>query len=299
MTIDYRIIVGDPLNQSERQVIQKIIDDTFEEIDLIYNKWNPLSEISRINSLKEGIAYPLSPKLASFLYLIDKMVDLSEGRFDPTIEPVQKLWVENLNQGKEPDQSEIEAIKPCIGWNTLIIEDGFLTKKDERTQLDFGGIAKGFCVDLLMERINRAGFRNLYVEWGGEIKTSGYHPTGRPWRIYISRLADSDPERALLHLNLVDKALATSGDYFQSWTILDTKGDTKTYCHVMNPLTLSLIEVKKGSVASATLLADDCFKADALAKVLMLFNSVEEAQDWMKKLQVNEPTLACWIFIRE
>lgn len=299
MTIDYHIIIGDPINNFHKQLIQKIIDQTFEEIDLTYNKWNPLSEVSQINSLKARIAHPLSEKLTIFLKKIGEMVDLSEGRFDPTIEPLQKLWIEKLNKGEVPDLSEIEEIKPCIGWGTLVIQNGFLTKKDERTQLDFGGVAKGLCVDLLIERLYQAGFHNLYVEWGGEIKTAGYHPAGRPWHIYVSRLSNPDPAQALIHLDLINQALATSGDYFQSWTIIDIRGEEKTYCHIVNPLTLSLIQVKKGSVASATLLAPDCLKADALAKVLMLFDSTKEAQDWVKKLQVDEPSLACWIFTRE
>jgi thiamine biosynthesis lipoprotein len=77
------------------------------------------------------------------------------------------------------------------------------------------------------------------------------------------------------------------------------QGGEKTYCHIFNPLTLAPLEVKPGSVASASLLAPDCMTADALAKVLMLFDSSEEAQAWLEHLQRQLPDLACWIATRK
>ena len=53
MTIDYKIKVGSNLSRNEIEIITNIIDTTFDEIDYIYNKWNPKSEISRLNLLKK------------------------------------------------------------------------------------------------------------------------------------------------------------------------------------------------------------------------------------------------------
>ena len=136
------------------------------------------------------------------------------------------------------------------------------------------------------------------MEWGGEIRTLGVHPSLRPWRVYISHLGNPDPNQAIAHINLINRALATSGDYFQYWEVTTEKGEKKIFCHIFNPLTLVPVEVKLGSVASASLLAKDCVTADALAKVLMLFNSAEEAQAWLENLRTHDPDLACWIATR-
>lgn len=297
MTIDYHISVGDHLTPYKKQLVQKIIQATFQEINVIYNKWNPQSEISQLNRLPAYTSHELSPQLYQFLQRLNLFVHLSEGRFDPTIEPLQYLWKERLTQGQCPSRQEIENLKPCLGWQTLHFDNGIFFKEDGRTQLDFGGVAKGLCVDLLVERLHQAGFQHLFVEWGGEIRTQGFHPSGRPWRVYIS-LANSDPAQALVHLDLVDQALATSGDYFQYWKILTDGGNEKIYCHIFNPHTLTPLEIKSGSIASASLLALDCVTADALAKVLMLFDTAEEAQVWLEKLQEQFPYLACWIVTR-
>jgi FAD:protein FMN transferase len=298
MTIDYHISVGDPLTNQKKLQIQKMIDMTFQEIDMIYNKWNPNSELSQLNLLPANSPYLLSPQLYQFLQRLDMLVQLSEGRFDPTIEPLQQLWKRQLAQGKCPSKKEIEDLKPCLGWHTISFDHGMFYKQDGRTQLDLGGVAKGLCVDLLLERLHQSGLNNLYVEWGGEIRTLGIHPAQRLWHVYITHLSNPDPSQAIAHLELIDRALATSGDYFQYWKVITEMGEEKIYCHIFNPLTLSPLEVKKGSVASASLLAYDCVTADALAKVLMLFNTVEEAQEWLEKLQEQQPDLACWIATR-
>lgn len=298
MTIDYHVTIGDRLSSNKKQQVQKIIAATFQEIDDIYNKWNPHSELSRLNALAANTPYFLSPQFYRFLQRIDTLVHLSEGRFDPTIEPIQQLWKGKLDEGSCPTQEEIEALKPCIGWHTIHFTNGLFYKENAATQLDFGGVAKGLCVDLLVERLHQAGLHHLYVEWGGEIRTLGFHPSKRPWHVFISHLANSDPSQAIAHIDLIDRALATSGDYYQYWKITTDKGEKKIYCHIFNPLTLTPLEVKPGSIASASLLALDCVTADALAKVLMLFDSAEEAQEWIKNLQPQIPSLACWIATR-
>lgn len=298
MTIDYHISIGDRLTSYQKKLIQKIIDATFQEIDAIYNKWNPESEISRLNTLPAYTPLTLSPQLGQFLHRLDFFVHLTEGRFDPTIEPLQQLWKEKLKQGQCPSKEEIETLKPCVGWHTLHFENGTVFKEDERTQLDLGGVAKGLCVDLLVERLSQAGCQHLFVEWGGEIRTQGTHPSGRPWQIYITHPDHSDPSHAIAHLELFNHALATSGDYFQYWKVMSNSGEEKIYCHIFNPHTMAPLEIKPGSIASASLLALDCVTADALAKVLMLFDSAEEAQAWVENLQKQYPYLACWIVTR-
>lgn len=298
MTIDYRILVGEQLTPQQKTRIQSIIDSTFHEIDSLYNKWNPHSELSQLNALPAHTPHLLSQQLFQFLEHLDTLIQLSEGYFDPTIEPLQQLWKKYLTQQQCPPLKEIEALKPCIGWHHMHFKDGIFYKDHDQTQLDLGGVAKGLCVDLLIERLQQAGFQHLYVEWGGEIRTLGMHPAQRPWRVYISRLGNPDPTQAIAQFELVNRALATSGDYFQFWKVQTEEGEEKTYCHIFNPLTLAPLEVKSGSIASASLLAKDCMTADALAKVLMLFDTVEEAQGWLQKLQGQFPELACWIVVR-
>lgn len=298
MTIDYHISIGQVLPTEQKRHVQKIIDSTFNEIHSIYNKWNPSSEISQLNCLKAHEQKVLSPELYNFFLRMDQLVNISEGLFDPTLEPLQQLWKKNLENNKIPTQDEINDLKPALGWDKIHFQNGMFYKEDSRSALDLGGIAKGLGVDLLVERLNQSGFDSVFVEWGGEIRCSGNHPDGRPWKVFIRGIGDPLPDHAIAHLNLINQAIATSGDYFQFWSIKNSEGVIVKYCHIFNPRTLSPVRITQYSIGSASLAAQDCVTADALAKVLMLFDTVEEAEEWAKRVQERFPDVTYWITTR-
>ena len=293
MTMEYRVLVGKKLNPVEREKVQKIILMTFSEIDSIYNKWNPKSEISRFNRHAETSPFTLSPELASFLDQTAMTVTLTNGKFDPTIEPAQKLWKDFLTNHREPGLYEIEKVKNIIGWHNIQMTELQAIKRYPEIQLDLGGIAKGYAIDLITERLNQEGYPDLYVEWGGEIRTSGKHPEGRPWTICVSYMGIPDPSCALDIVELNDEAVASSGDYLQYWKTQD-----KTYTHIIDVRTACPLEVKRGSICSATVTAPTCLLADTLATAAMLFPNKEEAEKWLEQIRTRYPSVKYWILTR-
>lgn len=287
MTIDYRVQIGHPLSSRDIANVEKIIASAFHEVNDIHNKWNPNSEISRLNRLQAFEKAPLSPELFSLLQLADRIHRLSYGRFDPTIEPLQQLWKTKIT----PNPSDIEKITPSIGWSKVHFDESGFWKEHELTMLDLCGIAKGHLVDLLLERLVSAGYLNSYVEWGGEIRAHGEHPLGRPWTIFISQLGDFDPSRAIATVELRNQAIATSGDYEQYWEFAG-----KRYFHVMNPLTLAPLESKEHSIASASVEAPCCALADGLATAALFFENESAAKAWLDEVsqKLNLP-LKYWI----
>jgi len=295
MTIPYRIEIGKPLNATQKQAVQNAIDATFQEINTIYNKWNPESELSQINRLPANQKMTLSNELAAFLKRCDYFVRLSDGRFDPTIEPIQQLWKKHLENNSLPVVAEIEAIRPAIGWGNIVLSDATISKKHARTALDLGGIAKGYGVDLLTERLVRAGYSHVFVEWGGEVRAAGRHPQGRNWAVYISNLEDLNPEHALAYVPLCNQAIATSGDYLQQWQ----GAGGETYFHVFDPQTLKPLKMTPFSMASASVLTKECMTADALATMLLMCPTLEEAKLLAAKLQKEVPGSAYWLMSRQ
>lgn len=290
MTVPYKIQVACACKQKDRSAIEHMIASTFKEIDTIYNKWNASSELSAVNRHASTAPLLLSRELYRFLELADTYVKLTEGRFDPTIEPVQQIWKAAFKAQKMPLEKEIALAAPHVGWDKLTLKNGYLQKESGGVQLDLGGIAKGLAVDMLVKRLNASGYADVYVEWGGEIRTSGRHPDNRPWRVYISRLGDCDPSQAVEHLDLEDSAIATSGDYLQQWEI-----GGQTYFHIINPRTLHPLLATHTSIASVTVMARTCLEADVLATAAMLFPSVESARTWAEQ----HPTARFWVMSRQ
>jgi FAD:protein FMN transferase len=315
MTMHYKVLIGQPLTHPQQAEVKQIIKTTFQEIDLKCNKWNPRSELSRLNQSKAGVKTALSPLLLRLFQEADQVVRLTQQRFDPTIEPVQRLWKQALEQGNVPSLELINALAPALGWQKIHFDQGYFYKEHDQTELDFGGIAKGLCIDLICERLQAAGYKHHYVEWGGEIRTLGQHPEGRPWTIYISRLGNEDPAQAAATLTLSDRAVATSGDYFQNWCVtVDAprkKGQmqcqmksrvqsrVRIYFHVFDPATLRPLEATPTSIASATVVADSCALADGLATAALFFPSISEAQAWAAQIQQQFPATQFWFLSRE
>jgi thiamine biosynthesis lipoprotein len=67
MTIDYRILVGAPLTPSEKREIEKKIQNVFEEVHTTYDKFNPDSELSRLNQLKAHVVVSICKKMHTLL----------------------------------------------------------------------------------------------------------------------------------------------------------------------------------------------------------------------------------------
>jgi len=290
MCIGYKVIIGEALTASQTERVQAIIDETFDNIDNTFNEWNPASEVSRFNATHSD--QPLSPQLKSFLDTIDKIVTLTKGRFDPTAEPLVKLWKDKLSQNELPTEDELEKIKEAIGWQRIHYSEETLSKEHPKTALTFGGIAKGLLVDNLTENLQKAGFKNLYVEWGGEIRTLGQHPQKRPWRILITRLGT--PESAVDTLELNNQAVATSGSYYQSWSINDI-----TYTHIIDTETLHPLPVTPTRPRSVTVVADSCTLADALATSAMMFEDITQARAWAQEIEETFPNTQFWLFAKD
>lgn len=298
MTMAYRILVGQPISEGDAKDIETIVRSTFKEVDATYNIWNPESELSAINRQPGGEWTPLSPELEHLLHVTDRLVVLTDGYFDPTIMAAYQLWTKKLKSQTIPTQEDIDSLRKTVGWDKVKISEGRIKKSCAEVMIDLGGIAKGFCVDLLAERLIERGFTNCYVEWGGEIRTNGRHPEQRPWNVYISNLTDIAPEHALAVIPLGDESLATSGDYLQQWSFAVENGETCTYTHIINPKTLVPLKVTQENICSATVKAKSCTEADALATAAMLFPSVNEAKVWANEIQADKPEIQFWFATR-
>lgn len=294
MTIDYTIKIGKLLTDEEVHEIQKIIAVAFQEVNDTHNKWNPNSELSQLNQLPAFEKVPISKELYSLLQLADRLNVLSMGRFDPTIEPLQQLWKGALVKGHPPTEDEIERIKPAIGWANVHFDEHTFWKEHSLTSLDLCGIAKGHLVDIIIERLEMAGYKDVFVEWGGEIRANGKHPSSRPWTIFISQFGDSDPRRAIAIIALTNESIATSGDYAQFWECQTADG-IKRYFHVMNPLTLSPLEMDEKNIASASVIAPSCALADGLATSALFFDDEKKANDWLTEIKQEFPNIKYWV----
>lgn len=109
------------------------------------------------------------------------------------------------------------------------------------------------------------------VDIGGEIVAKGKNSRNGLWRIGINKPIDdslSVNQEIQTILELSDAGLATSGNYRNFYY-----KDGKKYAHTIDPRTGYPVQ---HNILSATVIAEDCMTADALATAFMVMG-LEEA----------------------
>ncbi|MCB1108599.1 MAG: FAD:protein FMN transferase [Chlamydiia bacterium] len=255
--IPYHIQIGHQLSDEEKEIACHAIEEVFTLIDTTFNHWNPHSEISRFNDCSENTPFTSSLYLTHLLKLSQTISDITQNRFDPTIGV--------LTHALKTDQ-QIDG--PC-GINHLKIEDTHLIKTTP-LRIDLDGISKGHAIDLLIQKLASLKHKNIYVEWGGEMRAIGGHPSGRPWRVLIRGAEETQ-------IDLTDCAVATSGDQLQQY------GD---FTHIIDPQTKKALPTRGHSI---TVKAPSAALADGLATALMLYTA-----DEIKELKHNLPNIEVW-----
>jgi thiamine biosynthesis lipoprotein len=247
-------------------------------VDSSLSTFNKASVISLINENKVHVTD------SAFEAVFNRALELSEltdGAFDMTVAPLVNAWGFGYEgeEGALPSQEGIDSLLSIVGYQTVKLIDHRVIKEFAETKLDASAIAKGYSVDVAAEFLASKGVTNYMVEIGGEIRVAGMNKFGKKWRLGIDKPME-DP--CLSHreldtiLYLTDKALATSGNYRQYYY-----KNGKRYSHTIDPRTGYPVDHQ---LLSATVIADDCMTADAIATACMVMG-VDGSLDLAAKME--------------
>ncbi len=253
------------------------------EVDSALSMFNESSVISRINRNQD-----VTPN-KMFLDVFNQAQQIShdtDGAFDITVAPLVNLWGFGFTHNEEPSQHVVDSIMQYIGYQKVSFDGKRIRKSDPRIMLDCSAIAKGYGVDVVAQLLEKAGVENYLVEIGGEIISRGVSDKRVPWKIGVNKPVDDPQGSSELQtvLNVTDKAMATSGNYRNFYY----KGGKK-YAHTIDPATGHPVQ---HNILSATVLADQCAKADAYATSFMVMG-LERAK---KVLEKNPDLMAYLIY---
>ncbi len=187
----------------------------------------------------------------------------TENAFNPAVAELVDLW--GFGPTSVPDQvptdSQIVAALAHAQLDNLEFDQiKPALRKRSAMQLDFSAIAKGYAVDLVALRLDQALVRNYMIEVGGEVRTMGRHPNGRPWRIGIEAPQPAGRGNAIAAIELLNEAVATSGDYRNYREV-----DGVRYSHTIDPVSGYPVT---HNLASVTVVAPTAVFADAYATAI-------------------------------
>jgi thiamine biosynthesis lipoprotein len=267
--------------QKPRQEIVQAVDLAFAEILKIHhlmNRFDPQSEISKINREANKRPLRLSPEMLEIIKHSLEFSHLSEGAFDISVAPLLDTWG-FYRKGKKrclPSDQEIKAALEKVGYKNIVLDEKAATLYFAKAgmQIDLGGIAKGYAVDQARDILVKKGIKNALINAGGNIYALGKKANGQPWKVGLRH--PRKPGKLWKNFVLEDKAIATSGDY-ENYFILDGK----TYHHIFDPRSGYPVETE---IASVSVITDQATDADALSTTFFVLGKAK-AMELAKKLK--------------
>ena len=267
MGTTYLVKIITPNNNYEIESIEKSIDSLLIQLNKQMSTWDPESEISQFNSWNSKVPFAVSN---DFLNVVKKSITISKntgGLFDPTVFDLMSLWGFGPNpRSGFPDMEDVNRVLEHTGIGQIEITDSVLVKRNKRCKLDLNAIAKGYGVDKTFNLLNQKGFKNIFVEIGGEVKCSGKNIKNKNWSIGIEDPSDDGnyEKKISAIISVPNGAIATSGNYRN---IVDLDGEILG--HTINPQTGFPIQT---DVLSVSVLSNSCMESDAWATALMAMN---------------------------
>lgn len=237
----------------------RLVRATYDSVNVRLSAWSTDSEVGCFNTAGAGTTFTASAWLGTCLQVASDLGGASGGAFDPSAGPLMRVWGFHRPKEHLPSLVELDSVRALLGGFEFEPGTRRLTKTLDGTQLDLGGIAKGFAVDRAVANLECAGVTSALIDLGGNIFALG-QPAGRDFWV-IGVRDPLDRSRIAASVTLRDRAVATSGSYEK---FVEINGHR--YGHIMNPATGRPAE----GLLSATVICRSATLADGLSTTLFV-----------------------------
>lgn len=249
------------VHATDRERAARAIDLAFERIhrlDLVMSDYLDESELSRLSAssgsaTRIAVSDDLWPPLAT----AQLVSGWTRGAFDITAGPLTTLWRRARRERRLAEPQTLDRARASVGYRHLLLryEDRTAELQRPGMRLDLGAIGQGYAADEALRVLRESGFAQALVNASGDIAIGEPPPGATGWKIAVPAV-DRNGQTEPVVMLLARCAVSTSGDAFQAVEI-----DGRRYSHIVDPTT----GLGVSHSAAATVIADRCILADALA----------------------------------
>lgn len=241
--------------------------DRIAELEAILSDYRPDSELNRL--CRAG-RLRVSPDLARVLAAAQRRARESDGAFDITLAPLTKLWREARRTGQLPGEAAIATARSRTGYRRVTLR-GRDVALAPGTELDLGGIGKGYAADEALAALRRRGVRRALVALSGDIALGDPPPGECGWRVALQDRTEC----------LANRAVSTSGPEQQFLEVNGTR-----YSHILDPRTGLGLSTPR----TVTVIARRGMDADSWATALCVAGEpVRLAARYRLRIQIGAP----------
>lgn len=269
-------------------------------LDELLSIGNGNSEVSLINKNGGGILSEDVAALAEYALMLYRMTD---GAYDMTILPVMELWGFTSGDYSVPDDETLKnmlelcnsGLITCMQVSDNTTTEKYRLKLSDGQGIDFGGLAKGYASDRLVDIFDSHNIKSAYFSLGGNVYCYHRKTDGSDWNIAIENpLKNFDYYRGddvggegageiakkisggvpdyLGAVRVHDKAVVTSGGYERYF-----EQDGKRYHHIIDTATGYPAE---SSLISVTVVSGDGTLADGLSTACFVMGLDDSVSLW-------------------
>ena len=261
-------------------------DSIFDIYEDRFRTENSNSEIYRINH-RDNDTVEVSDLLYSMIVKANQFSIKTEGRFDITVYPLKQFWKPECVEcrepvvNSEPTKKVIDSLLKKVDYRnvktSIINGKKSVIFANSSTNIDIGGVAKGFLIRDLSKLITDMGIKNYLINAGGDILANGSKDGKSLYRIGIKSPRESDKIAAIVSIN--NGAVVTSGDYERFR--IDSLGNRVH--HLFDSRTGFPITKNR----SVTVVAPSAVDADILSTAIFAMDS-KDAISFMEKNRLGE-----------
>ena len=241
------------------------------DLDAACSRFDPESELRRVERLGQGRPMAVSPLLFAALDAAAHVASRTAGIVDPTIGSAL------VELGYDRDFDAIVAghdrptapAEPAPGWWQVQLDPSARTVTiPVGVHVDLGSTGKAFAADRSARRIAEALDCGVLVNLGGDVAVAGPAPAGG-WGVGIALTSQTAPTEADEVVVLRDGGLASSGTTARTWS----RGG-RTLHHIVDPWTGG---VAPSTWALVSVLAPTCLEANGWSTAAIVWG--EDAAD--------------------
>lgn len=253
-----------------------VLDDIYDEVRRLEDLLSLYKEGSDLYKLKQANSQPIevSKETLEIIQKASEYTVMSDGLFDVTLGPLIDLWGITSESPRVPSNDEIEKALSLTGMDKLQIDGNRITLEKDM-YMNFGGIAKGYITDVIVNEAKIHGAQGGIFNFGGNIYVMGNKPDGSNFNVGIQRPGDDRNDYFAIFRG-TDKSIVTSGVYERFFEY-----ENKQYHHILDPQTGYPAET---DLVSVTIISDTCFEGDVLSTTVLLLG-LDDAKSLMASLE--------------
>ena len=262
----FSIIVSRLPQGLQEDQVQERVETELADLANRLSIQHPDSVSTRFNQHKGSDWFPVSAEVVGLVAEARHVSRMTESALDVTHGPVIDLWKLDPAGPREtapPNPDVLAFVGAQTGMDQLQyrVENPALRKLTPHLELDLSALARGQGVDRLAALLESLRITDYLIEIGRAVHARGSSPADKPWIVAI-RSPGRDERRIQAVTTLVDQSLAT---VVEQGVLHEFAG--RRLGHLIDPRTDRPVD---HSLASCTVVANSCLRADALASALMV-----------------------------